>query len=429
MSAVVTYIKNDNSPFFSLEGSSGNEIFLAMDIITRRSDIPVELRIIIKQYLYATIESNDELQRYAHLYFIGRMGTENTVQKVYAELLCGPIEYLDTSRVTDMSDLFRECYTIFNYDLSRWNVSNVTTMDKMFEDIFFHPGDCGFGQWNVSKVKSMKAMFKNSKRMSSTIGAWDTRSLENAEEMFCKARFFTQSLANWNTGRLRNAKAMFKEIGVDMDWDWAIEQWDMRNVQDMSSMFEQCAKFNRPIGCWNISKVTNLKMMFAGASIFNQELNDLDTSSVIMMESMFEDALSFNKPLNRWNVRKVVDFDYMFRRAASFNQPLNDWKIVGQPGMRYMFDKCISLDQDFNEWFQDANSNQLRANDMFLCCPKMSVRSVRKWYWLRAWAADRSFLKSLGFLSLDGWTEEERRRKRPRVEEPQGLVIDLTGDD
>ena len=39
---------------------------------------------------------------------------------------------LDTSNITDMSNLFNGCSSLTTLDLSKWNISNVTNMQNMF---------------------------------------------------------------------------------------------------------------------------------------------------------------------------------------------------------------------------------------------------------------------------------------------------------
>ena len=110
--------------------------------------IPVELRQIVRRFSFEEI-TNDNI----------RNATLVTIRD--GNLRHGPMEYWDTSKVTNMSSVFSSSehtyYHDFNTDISRWDVSNVTKMRAMFCDArkFNQP----IGNWDVSNVKDMSGMF------------------------------------------------------------------------------------------------------------------------------------------------------------------------------------------------------------------------------------------------------------------------------
>ena len=69
------------------------------------------------------------------------------------------LNFIDTSLIKDMSYLFYH-FSLFNGDISKWNVSNVENMSFMFSDSKFN-GD--ISNWDVSGVEDMRYMFYNSK--------------------------------------------------------------------------------------------------------------------------------------------------------------------------------------------------------------------------------------------------------------------------
>ena len=72
------------------------------------------------------------------------------------EIRFGPIEYWNTSTITDMSRLFSG-RTNFNSDISRWNVRSVVRMSGMFYGATDF--NSNLSNWNVSNAKKMYYMF------------------------------------------------------------------------------------------------------------------------------------------------------------------------------------------------------------------------------------------------------------------------------
>jgi len=195
---------------------------------------------------------------------------------------------IDTSQITDMSLLFY-CNNMFNDAQSGEHCAH-EHINNFNEDI---------GYWDVSNVTSMRRMFYGARSFNQPIGRWDVSNVTNMENMFSFARSFNQPIGDW----------------------------DVSNVTDMTSMFSFARSFNQPIIDWNVSSVMDMNYMFFNSRLFNQPIGRWDVSNVTNMAGMFYSAGSFNQPLGDWNVSSVMNMDEMFSYAMSFNQDLSNWSV------------------------------------------------------------------------------------------------------
>ena len=109
---------------------------------------------------------------------------------------------------------------------------------------------------------------------------------ETNEELLEFCRDGTVYLGDIDTSKITDMSCLFAGFFDCYDRDFSgIELWDVSNVTDMSSMFEN-SSFNLDISSWDVSNVENMSSMFSESS-FNQDISSWDVSNVTDMSSMF----------------------------------------------------------------------------------------------------------------------------------------------
>ena len=95
------------------------------------------------------------------------------------------IPELDTSKVTDMSNMIAYCYKLTSLDLSNWDTSNVTNMSYLFH-YCQNLTSLDISNWDTSKVTDMNSMFYYCGNLTEIKGIenWDTSKVTNMGNMF-----------------------------------------------------------------------------------------------------------------------------------------------------------------------------------------------------------------------------------------------------
>ncbi len=249
--------------------------------------------------------------------------------------------------ITNLSYTFKNA-SIFNYDISAWDVSQVTSMEQTFcgANLF----NQNIGNWNVANVTTMSSMFAcfiGYAAFNQYIGNWNVTKVTNMRQMFFNASSFNQNISSWNVGNVTNMSYMFKSAAA---FNQNIGGWNVENVTDMSYMFWYAAAFNQNIATWNVSKVTTMTSMFGSATAFNQNIGGWNVGSVTDMSSMFSSATSFNQPIGSWNVINVTTMRGMFFYAPNFNQNISAWNTENVTDMSTMFCNAVVFNQNISTW-------------------------------------------------------------------------------
>lgn len=135
------------------------------------------------------------------------------------------------------------------------------------------------------------------------INDWDVSDITNMDSLFENEEPCQPHIPDWDVSSVISMKRMFFNA---QKFNSPLQDWDVSNVKNMEQTFAQAEKFNQYIGSWDLKSVTTTKQMFWLAESFNQNLMDWDVSNIARMDDMFLNAYKFDQRLDRWNMAKVL---------------------------------------------------------------------------------------------------------------------------
>ena len=311
-----------------------------------------------------------------------------------------------TSGITNMSGLFRVNTgfggtATFNADISHWDTSSVTLMNRMFNNVSAFNSD--ISAWDTSSVTEMVSMFQSASAFNRDIGAWDTSSVINMGSMFERASTFNQDIGNWDTGNVSTMNSMFSLASA---FNQDISGWDTSSLISVSSMFFNTGSFNQDLSGWCVSKIVSVSSSFAnfttgltpekmpkwgnpcsnGTSIFcdstangasftisfNGSTNTYtkrsradisvsnaaasctsgitDMSDLFRADGGYNGSTTFNDDISHWDTSSVTNTFAMFRAAAAFNQDIGGWDTSSITNMSFMFYDATNFNRDIGSW-------------------------------------------------------------------------------
>ena len=213
-----------------------------------------------------TIEFSENIEKYKlHIQANGKIyGNINSSGLFYGftnlENISG-LEFLDTSRVTNMSYMFRGYSSSQPLNLSGLDTSNVTDMNYMF-GWYSSDAPLDLSNFDTSKVMDMSKMF------------------------FGYSSNYSLDLSSLNTSNVIDMSYMFSNYSSNQPLD--LLPLDTSSVINMERMFEHYSS-SQPLYLSNFdtSSVRNMGAMFYSSKLLNLDLSNFDTSNVVDMHWMF----------------------------------------------------------------------------------------------------------------------------------------------
>ena len=202
---------------------------------------------------------------------------------------------------------------------------------------------------NLNSVQSLERMFQS---CSSLIGTaafnnWDIKNVNNTSSMFFGASSFNRNIGNWDVSNVYDMSGMFNSAE---SFNQDISKWDVSQVSNMSGLFFTAKAFNQDISQWNVSNAIEMGYMFSSATSFNQPIGIWDVSNVKNMSNMFSQATLFNQDISNWDVSNVTNMHSMFDGAESFNMPIGNWNVSNVKIMASMFSSARNFNQNLANW-------------------------------------------------------------------------------
>ena len=153
------------------------------------------------------------------------------------------LEKVCTSKVTNLDDLFDRNET-FNEDISKWDVSNVTSMKETFRRTSFNQP---IGNWDVSQVRDMSGMFSGAGVFNQPLNNWDVSKVEKMSFMFSYAQAFNQDISGWDVSSVKDFYVMFENADV---FNQDLSSWDVNSTRDDYD----CRDFSKEAANWTLPK-------------------------------------------------------------------------------------------------------------------------------------------------------------------------------
>ena len=302
------------------------------------------------------------------------------------------LEYLNTNEVTDMSQMFKACYSLPNIDLTHFNTDKVTEMDQMFYACWSLT-TLDLSEFNTSSVATMYQMFMSCNSLQTVYvncNFTTENCNDNDNQMFAQCAKLAGATecdgtsdigtnrANYVDGYLTDiAYARWSDDGKTLTFysnhdrqsgdfgvlhsgypSW-LEDENERYATATHVVFDESFSNARPTSCgyWfasfqslegiegiehlNTSETTSMEGMFYGCVVKNNmNLSAHNTSKVKNMSNMFYNAQIPSVSLSGLDCSEVTDMEAMFMNASISQIDLTGLRTSKLTSMGSMFEGC-----------------------------------------------------------------------------------------
>ncbi len=234
------------------------------------------------------------------------------------------LSVLDTSEVTNMSNMFSACISLTSLDVSNFDTSKVIDMSDMFDQCYMLTS-LDLRNFNTSEVIDMSSMFSACISLTSLdVSNFDTSKVIDMSDMFRRADFDSMhiekiNVSNFDTSKVIDMRYMFAGCSSLTSLD--VSNFDTSKVINMSDMFSECSSLTSlDVSNFDTSQVIDMSYMFSGcSSLTSLDLSSFDTSKVTTMNWIFNKCSKLTKIMvsNKWVINSGASTDRMFDNCGT----------------------------------------------------------------------------------------------------------------
>ena len=256
------------------------------------------------------------------------------------------VEYINTTRLIAVSDMFLGCSQLTSLDVSGWDTSKVTSMQQMFNGCSSLTS-LDVSGFNTSKVTNMYGMFNGCSRLTYLdVSGFDTSLVTIMNNMFdgC-SRLTYLDVSGFDTSLVTSMVGMFYGCSALTSLD--VSGFNTSSVATMNNMFRSCSALTSlDVSNFDTSNVVYMTDMFHSCSALTSlDVSNFDTSNVNGMGGMFYKCSSLTSlDLSGFDTSKVTHMYGMFdgcSKLTSLDLSNFDTSLVAE--MPDVFNGCSKL--------------------------------------------------------------------------------------
>ena len=346
------------------------------------------------------------------------------------------LEYLNTSAVTDMSDMFFDCKSLEELDLRTFDFTCVVNTNDMFGDCSaLNVIYCATDFRELPNLFTSDNMFNGCNSLEGGEGSKvedgyfdaDFAHVDDAED---PGYFTAEPKPVYYAALADDGKTMTFYYDINIKKNNGNSSWifdekyggfsDEQREAVQTIVIDASLKGGKPafMGFWfhgftnaekiehldyiNTEDVQNMMSLFDGCQhLVNLDLSSFNTKNVVSMSSMFNDCkelrlINFG---NNFKTDKVADMSYMFNGCLSLKRlDLNNFNTANVTDMSYMFSYCEELNRlDINHFDVSKVENM---DAMFKQCYNLEFISC----YSNDWAEMATNLTSSDKMFDDCWS-------------------------